>query len=335
MRVLRLVGPGEDGDHVVVATIDGDEQFRLTLDDALRAAAARRAPRRLVGVFDGGGTTIRPREIQVRVRAGEAPEALAAEHDIPIERVMLFAQQVLEERGRVAGEARRSRARRGSPDGQLVQFGATVDARFAAHGVDPAAVRWDARRSADGHWVVSATWRGGESDRTADWAFSLAARTVTPIDETAADLLSDRPLRPVVRAVPDVAAAPADALTAPLPVAVDDQFFDQDAPAGAAEEPAALPLRLADPMPAQPSEPAEPSQRSEAKPDGPARPDGPSRRRRQRSSPTPTGPQAPTAAAAPPAASAAHPEPAERSKNGRPQVPGWDDILLGVRRKRD
>jgi hypothetical protein len=204
----------------------------------------------------------------------------------------------------MAGEARRARARRGTPDGQLVNFGEAVDERFTAHGIDPAVVRWDSHRREDGQWVVSAGWRGGDTDRMAEWAFSLSSRAVTPLDETAADLLSDRPIRPVVSIVPDLpggapAAAP-DALTGPLPrtierpAAGDEDLFDQ---ATDDHETPPLPLQLVD---------------QEAAPDGGVRTAPPARGRVD-----------------------AREDETEEQKAARARIPSWDDILLGVRRKRD
>ena len=185
--------------------------------------------------------------------------------------VLRFTDPVLEGGGRMTDEARRARARHNSSDGQLVPFGEAVDARFAAHGIDPALVKWDAYRREDGQWIVWAGWRGGESARVARWAFSRSSRTVTPTDETAADLLSDRPIRPVVHAVPihaasvqanaTIAGGPVtgpdavspDALTGPLPATLADELFDQEAAESFVQQPdygdsPPLPLRLADPI---------------------------------------------------------------------------------------
>ncbi len=300
MRQLRFVGPGDDSEHVVVETVDGDEQFVLKIDDVLRLAIRPEDPAVTVStrVAPEPSSSIRPREIQMRVRGGEAPHTVASEAGISIDRVLLFAGPVLEERTRMAGEARRARARRSTPDGQLVNFGEAVDERFTSHGIDPAGVAWDSYRREDGQWVVSAGWRGGESERVAEWAFSLTARAVTPLDETAADLLSDRPIRPVVSIVPD-APASADAPTGPLPrtidldrpAAGDEELFDQ-----AAHHEPPLPLQLVEPVAARSGKP---------------RGDSASRR------------------------VATHEDETEEQKAARARIPSWDDILLGVRRKRD
>jgi hypothetical protein len=300
MRQLRFVGPGDDSGHLVVETVDGDEQFSLQIDEPLRLsvrpddAAASVSTR----VAPEPTSSIRPREIQMRVRGGEAPRAVADDAGISIDRVLLFAGPVLEERNRMAGEARRARARRSTPDGQLVNFGEAVDERFTAHGIDPAVVAWDSHRREDGQWIISAGWRGGDIDRVAEWAFSLSSRAVTPLDETAADLLSDRPIRPVVSVVPDLPGAQVtpDALTGPLPRTVDrpaagdEDLFDQAAP-GPDTPP--LPLQLVEQQA------------------GRARGESPKRRVESHDAET------------------------EEQKAARARIPSWDDILLGVRRKRD
>lgn len=311
MRKLRFVGPGDGSGHFVVESLDGDEQFSVLVDDRLRACLRTDEPPVSTRVAPEPTSSIRPREIQMRVRSGEAPHAVAEDAGISIDRVLLFAGPVLEERSRMSGEARRARARRSTPDGQLVNFGEAVDERFTAHGIDPAGVTWDSHRREDGQWVVSAGWRGGDTDRMAEWAFSLASRAVTPLDETAADLLSDRPIRPVVSIVPDLpaGASPAapDALTGPLPRSVersdhpsvadrpaagDEQLFDQAADDHATPP---LPLQLVEQQAAQ---------------NGRARTEV-----RRRIDP--------------------HDDETEEQKAARARIPSWDDILLGVRRKRD
>jgi hypothetical protein len=285
MRELRPVGVGADSEHVVVETADGTEQFTLRIDDLRRCLPEPASP-------PPSAPGIPPREIQMRVRAGEAPNVLADEAGVSIDRVLLFAGPVLDERSRMADEARRARARQSTPEGQLVNFGETVDERFAAHGIDPVSVRWDSHRRDDGQWIVSAGWRGGDSERTAEWSFSLASRAVTPLDESATDLLSDRPIRPVVSAVPDLPAprpsAP-DALTGPLPRVVDRQAQVTDPQAD--DETPPLPLQLVD------------------TPVDKAVDDRPAPGSRQ--------------------------DETDEQKAARARIPSWDDILLGVRRKRD
>jgi hypothetical protein len=280
MRELRFVGPGEDSDHVLVETVEGDEQFSLLTGEELRSMSGTDTPAEGADadpapVVTAPVATLSPREIQIRIRRGDSAENIADTSGMTLEKVLRFARPVIDERARITVEARRARARRSTPEGQLVEFGDAVDSRFSAHGVNPELVRWDAYRREDSVWVVSAAW-SDDADRIARWAMSLTHRLVTPLDETAADLLSDRPIRPVVHAVPPLlpGANDGEAFTSPLPKVV-EEVYDQDARVdhvGGYETPP-LPLRLADPIKPRPGT--------------------------------------------------------------RQQVPPWDDILLGVRRKTD
>ena len=402
MRVLRVVASENPADEagdgaepaVVVADEDG-ERFLLTVDDALRNAcapasaggsvagnpsesAAEPAAASTAGaeadtgsaddVDSGDAATVErihlsPREIQTRIRSGESPQALANETGMNLQRVMRFGFAVMQERSRVGDEARRSRARRDG-DGALVPFGETVDRRFTVHGIDPAGVDWDAYRRTDGSWAISAHWSTAAGRRQAEWSFSLTARTVVPADEAAADLLSDRPLRAAVRAVPD------DAGTDARPAA--DAVFDQENSAGYSASASSagegdgygttpLPLRLADPPDAQMSfadDAADPTATADDdRASTPLRLLNPRSDRRPApaagesladtllgsssdasdepgSADTDASPDV-VADAEPAATPSAKPAPSGRRRSGREHVPSWDDILLGVRRKQD
>lgn len=217
MRQLRFLRPGDDGNHVILETADGAEQFVVYVTVPLRDAIRVDLPKLSTGPSVETDDGISPREIQVRVRGGADPEALAEAHGMTLASVLRFAGPVLDERVRVADTARRGRARCSSNEGQTVVFGETVDSRFEANGIDPFVVRWDAYRRLDGQWVVAAKWNQDEEEFGAEWAFNLTARNVTPIDDNASDLLSDRLLR--VPVVTEQAAAE----SAPEPI-------DEDAP---------------------------------------------------------------------------------------------------------
>lgn len=343
MRALRFVTLGGGGSELVLTSPEGDEHFILPIDDGLREALhleiRRPSPNRAAASEDPTSDAtadrsaaplvpsemtpapISPREIQVRVRAGDSPEAIAGEFGMPLDRVMRFAAAVMDERNRIAGEARRARARRTGADGEgkLLVFGEAVDERFRAHGIDADSVTWDARRRDDGEWLVAAQWLGGEATHGAEWLFSRIARMVTPLDDTASDLLSDRPIRPVVPAEPPrpslVAAPPLapgivafppmpDAETGPVPRL--DDVFDQEAPPeGPREIPALVPAAASvdfdePPLPLGIAEP----DASAARPTGIRRNLGVSRR-----------------------------EESDEERAARARVPSWDDILLGIKRK--
>jgi hypothetical protein len=337
MRQLRFVTLTEDGNRLLVETTDGGEQFALTVDAALCHAAQvglstpSAAPSPLAAavaptpaaVAAPTEEPIGPRDIQVRVRAGESPEDLATACGMQLDRVMRFAGPVLEERLRVAAESRRARARRTGAEGaesKPVQFGEAVDQRFQAHGIEADSVSWNSRRRDDGEWLIVAEWAGADTTYSAEWLFHRGSRSVTPLDDTAADLLSDRPIRPVAPrpARPSLAAAPPlapgvvafppmpDAHTGPVPRL--EEVFDQEAPP---EGPRSLP----------PVVPAAAGMQFDAPP-------------------LPLGITDP--ATRPGAAAGAlrnlgvtRRSESEEERAARARVPSWDDILLGIRRKED
>ena len=328
MRQLHFVGPGEDSTYVVVQDLDGDEQFSLIADDDLRAALRnlpwpKAQPAPAAAPSSGrSDVMLTPRDIQVRVRAGESPEALALEAGVSTDRIQRFAYAVIQERLRITSEARRARSRRGGPDGEYVPFGETVDARFEAHGIANDSVSWDAVRVGDGPWTVTASWLGGDVSRRASWTFLLGARTLVPDDDTAMELLSDRPVtRPTPQVIdpPQAAslpAAPADAGNSNvrrLPPRPDDQFYDQDAQDADAFTAPITPLASFFAPPAADVDdgalfptPAieEQDELVLIEADEPAAGEG-------------LGPEN------------------DDSRSARGRVPSWDDILLGVRRKQD
>ena len=204
MRSLRLVALSDDGKSLVLAAEGSDgtegERFELPIDDRVRAAA-RGDTRRLTQIDVDAGVELPPRVIQARIRAGETPEQVAAASGTRVERIMRFAHTVLQERSRLAEQAREARVRlsEGVPGAPLQQFMAE---RLRLLGADLDAVRWDAARSDDGTWVVTAAWQAGTKEGTTQWAYDLAGRAVSPLDSATRDFAEGTRLVRVVPGVP-------------------------------------------------------------------------------------------------------------------------------------
>lgn len=362
MRLLRLIGPSEDGTSLTLQAQDGGERFSISIDAELRAAcstqpsgkapASKAEPPPLTQHHNPS-----PREIQTRVRAGETAEAIADEADLPLERVMRFAYPVLQERTRVVDEARRARAR--GQDGRLEPFGDLIDARLSRHGVEPHTVLWDAYRREDGGWTVTAMFSAQERELRVKFSFVLMNRTVSALDDIAADLFSDRPVRALLR--PEPAPVPPAAPSAdPSPseqAAAEDAgpvrlsaVPDEDAAAEAATPTRTpgrrqkaftrpVPVGLDDELFDQDA--AEQPWRNEPLPQDLNVADTPAAVQPEpdtsASSVEPAASEAPAAeAAASEAAVAEAAEPKRARRAGeKPRMPSWDDILLGVRHKSD
>jgi hypothetical protein len=202
MRSLRLVALSDDGKHLVLAadapdSMDDDERFELPIDDRLRAILRADATQQ---AETDVGNDLPPRVIQARIRAGETPEQVAHASGTRVERIMRFAHPVLQERARVAEQARDARVRlsEGTPSVPLEQF---MSDRLRLLGADLDAVRWDAHRTEDATWQVRAAWRAGHKSGTTRWSYDIPAKTVTPVDATTMDFAEGTRL---VRVVPDV-----------------------------------------------------------------------------------------------------------------------------------
>ncbi|UOX99834.1 septation protein SepH [Blastococcus sp. PRF04-17] len=203
MRTLRLVALSDDGKSLVLAAGGTDpadgERFELPIDDRVRAAA-RGDARRLTQIDVDAGVELPPRVIQARIRAGETPEQVAAASGTRVERIMRFAHPVIQERARVAEQAREARVRlsEGPPTVALGQF-MTDRLRLIDSDID--AVTWDAHRTDDGTWQITGSWRAGAKSGTTRWTFDIPSRTVAPYDAATTDFAEGTRL---VRVVPDV-----------------------------------------------------------------------------------------------------------------------------------
>jgi Protein of unknown function (DUF3071) len=218
MRTLRLVALSDDGKSLILSADNGDatdevERFELPIDERVRAAA--RGDARL-GAIEDLGNTLPPRVIQARIRAGETPEQVAEASGTRVERIMRFAHPVLQERSRIAEQAREARVRlsEGTTNTALDTF---VQGRLRLIGADIDAVRWDAYRGDDGTWVVTGAWRTGAKSGTTRWSYDIPARTVTPLDAATTDFAEGTRL---VRVIPDVPAGPTGPAPEDRPVTV-------------------------------------------------------------------------------------------------------------------
>lgn len=170
-RPLGLTG---DGASLLVATDDG-EQIAVPVDERLTAALRGDRPR--LGQLEiDMESQLRPREIQARVRAGEAIESVAQVAGVPVERIEPFAAPVLAERAHVVGMAIAGTVRRRSEAASVRGLRATVATRLLQRGIDIDSVDWDAWKRPDGRWVVQATYASGSAHHVATFLFDLAGR---------------------------------------------------------------------------------------------------------------------------------------------------------------
>ncbi|QGU03991.1 septation protein SepH [Corynebacterium comes] len=225
MRELFLV-PDESTSTSLVLRTEGGDRFVLDvtqLDDAARTLLAGQTPEisaapevrpepvarpepanvgRALPARDPLLTTpltMRPREIQTRIRAGASVAELAAEMGVAESRVEAFAHPVLLERSRMSELAKQAHPIREDGPAKLTLW-EVLAAAFAARGHSVTDTTWDAYREADGTWVARVSWTAGLSENDAEWAIEVhptSRSTAEARNPVAADLTDPDFVQPV------------------------------------------------------------------------------------------------------------------------------------------
>ncbi len=189
MRSARLVGLSQDGKSLIVATESGEE-LAIAVDERLRAALRGDRPR--LGQLEiEMESTMSPRDIQTRIRAGGSLEDVAKVAGLPLDRVERFAAPVLAEREHMARLAMASSVRRRGETSGHRSLRLAVTERLGPRGVDLDTVAWDSYRLSDGRWTVTADYRSGEGSRHATFTFDASGRFSIAEDDEARWLLGE------------------------------------------------------------------------------------------------------------------------------------------------
>ncbi|MEU4317108.1 septation protein SepH [Nocardia sp. NPDC024068] len=252
MRELRVIGVTPDSAHIVCVDTESGQKFRLPADDKLRAAA-RGDLARFGQIEIEMEATMRPRDIQARIRAGASVEQVTQESGMPLSRVERFAYPVLLERARAAELSQKAHPIR--PDGPAVEILIdVVTAAFSARGHTLDNAEWDAWKDEKGFWVAQLQWQNGRSEIAAHWRYQPDSHggTVSPLDDPATDLI-DPDFGRALRGLASILPVEAETPVAPEPVAEPrreparpaavDEFYEQRAVAGGTTPiPAAAPI---------------------------------------------------------------------------------------------
>lgn len=177
MRDLELQSLHADGEHLILTDPEGG-QYRLPIDEALRLAVRRDRPQ-LEALRAQSASTLRPREIQARIRAGAGVADVAAEGGLPLEAVRRYEGPVRAEQAWIVEQTR------ALPIGHEVgapTLGDLVVDRLAARGVEGSA-DWEALRRQGEPWEVSVVFLASGTPRRAAWQVDLQARSLTALDD--------------------------------------------------------------------------------------------------------------------------------------------------------
>ncbi|WP_433728226.1 septation protein SepH [Nocardia sp. CA-129566] len=244
MRELRVIGVTPDSTHIVCIDTETGNKYRLPADDKLRAAA-RGDLARFGQIEIEMEATMRPRDIQARIRAGASVEQVTEESGMPLSRVERFAYPVLLERARAAELAQKAHPVRA--DGPAVEtLIDIVTAAFTERGHTLENAEWDAWKDEKGFWVAQLQWQNGRSEIAAHWRYQPDAHggSVSPLDDPASDLIDPdfgRALRGLATILPPQAEI--EAPVAPEPPVEPRPVETRPTEARPARETAAAPAR--------------------------------------------------------------------------------------------
>ena len=189
MAKLTFTGRSGDGKRLLLVDESGQEHS-LVIDARLRRA--------LSGASASNGqleipmeSTLRPRDIQTRIRAGETPESVAHAAGTSVDKIMPFAAPVMAERAHVAERAQLASVRRRSNESGARTLGEAVSAQLRSHNVDPGAVEWDSWRREDGRWTLTAVYDVAGRTGTGTFSHDPRGNFVTVDDDDARWLVGD------------------------------------------------------------------------------------------------------------------------------------------------
>jgi hypothetical protein len=181
MRHLRAVAV-ENG--AVVATGEDGTQYRIELDDELRA--------RLRGPSMGSSGVRRstPREIQTFIRGGMSAEQVAKFTGAPVEYVQRYEGPILAERQYMV-ESALSVPVQAVPglddlDAPPPTFGVVLEERLEQ--LSATGSRWSSWKEPEGGWVVKLAFTADGIDHDARWSFEAKKMLLTPLNGEATAL---------------------------------------------------------------------------------------------------------------------------------------------------
>ena len=311
----ELVGPLTDQQTWTVASISRDGTRMLLVDadgnEMSVAVAPAALPRRSEKTPVNQPPSLRPRDIQARIRSGESPESVAEAAGTSLERIMPFAAPVMAEREHMAGRAQKASVRRQATESTARTLGDAVALQFAATDGVQDSLEWDAWRRTDGRWALVALYTTAVRSGAAEFTFDPPGNFVSLDNDDArwlvGDLIIETPPEPVLD----------DLSAARVRREVREDSPAEDEGATLAPKPTWTPATTPGTTPA--TTPASGPVGAPATPDtDTAVPAVPREEIPARAESAPTE-----------AAPAAPPAPKKPKRRGRASIPSWDEIMFG------
>jgi hypothetical protein len=186
MSELRLSGKNNEGTHLTLVDNDGAE-YLVRISDTLRATVNQP---RLTAVPTDLDETISVKEIQRRLRAGEAAEVIAREGNTTIEKIARFSGPIMQEREYILSQARNAALRKDSTRLDISFLDAVIG-KLIPRGVDADDLSWNTWRLPDTTWHIELHFPNRDGNGIASWNFDTSRHTINPTDDNGAWLIGE------------------------------------------------------------------------------------------------------------------------------------------------
>jgi hypothetical protein len=187
MSELRLNGKNNEGTHLTLVDNDGLE-FSLRISDTLRATVNQ--PRLSAVQSTDQEVTVSVKEIQRRLRAGDAPEVIAREGNTTVDKVARFSGPILQEREYILSQARSAGLRKDATRLDISFLDAVIG-KLVPRGVDADDLSWNTWRLPDATWHIELHYPNRDGNGIATWNFDTSRRTINPTDDNGAWLIGE------------------------------------------------------------------------------------------------------------------------------------------------
>ena len=194
MSELRLHGKNNEGTHLTLVDNDGLE-FSLRISDTLRATVNQ--PRLSAVQSADQEVSVSVKEIQRRLRAGDAPEVIAREGNTTVDKVARFSGPILQEREYILSQARSAGLRKDTTRLDISFLDAVIG-KLVPRGVDADDLSWNTWRLPDATWHIELHYPNRDGNGIATWNFDTSRRTINPTDDNGAWLIDEDAPRRVI-----------------------------------------------------------------------------------------------------------------------------------------
>ena len=184
-------------DQALIVANEGDEEFRLVVDDAVLSELRHLSKR------ERDTSRVRPREIQALIRGGKTRAQVAALTGLDELDIERYEEPVLAERRYILELAQAVPVRTDVNDETDQRFGEVISERLIGLGSD--ASEWSSWRDEESGWMISLEFISHDVTHRAVWSFAHRKGTLSPLNPDAVTLskqgeVGDR-LIPKLRAV--------------------------------------------------------------------------------------------------------------------------------------